>query len=72
LLSDYVIEAIVDLSPREQKILEMRFGLKDGISHTLEEVGREFDVTRERIRQIEAKALEKIQAMPIIEKLRDY
>ncbi len=72
LLSDYVYEAIVDLAPREQKILEMRFGLKDGISHTLEEVGREFDVTRERIRQIEAKALEKIQAMPIIEKLRDY
>ncbi len=72
LLSDYVKEAIVDLSPREQKILEMRFGLTDGISHTLEEVGREFDVTRERIRQIEAKALEKIQAMPIIEKLRDY
>ncbi len=72
LLGDYVRDAIVDLAPREQKILEMRFGLKDGIAHTLEEVGREFDVTRERIRQIEAKALEKIQAMPIIEKLRDY
>jgi len=67
-----VREAMKDLSPREQKILEMRFGLTDGISHTLEEVGREFDVTRERIRQIEAKALEKIQQNPIIEKLRDY
>ena len=72
LLRDYIQEAIEDLSPREQKILEMRFGLKDGVTHTLEEVGREFDVTRERIRQIEAKALEKIQAFGIIEKLRDY
>ncbi|MBI2485030.1 sigma-70 family RNA polymerase sigma factor [Candidatus Uhrbacteria bacterium] len=72
LLSSYVREAMRDLSPREQKILEMRFGLADGVSHTLEEVGKEFDVTRERIRQIEAKALEKIQASPLIEKLRDY
>ncbi|MEK7680764.1 MAG: sigma factor-like helix-turn-helix DNA-binding protein, partial [Patescibacteria group bacterium] len=64
--------AIADLSPREQKILEMRFGLTDGVTHTLEEVGQEFDVTRERIRQIEAKALEKIQHMNIIGKLRDY
>ena len=72
LLKDYVLEIIRDLSPREQKILEMRFGLGDGVSHTLEEVGQEFDVTRERIRQIEAKALEKIQQFPGIEKLRDY
>jgi RNA polymerase primary sigma factor len=72
LLRDYVNESMQDLTPREQKILEMRFGLTDGVSHTLEEVGREFDVTRERIRQIEAKALEKIQANPLIEKLRDY
>lgn len=72
LLKDYIWEAIHDLSPREQKILEMRFGLKDGVTHTLEEVGKEFDVTRERIRQIEAKALEKIQAMDIVSKLRDY
>jgi RNA polymerase primary sigma factor len=72
LLKDYVMEIIRDLSPREQKILEMRFGLTDGVSHTLEEVGQEFDVTRERIRQIEAKALEKIQQFPGIEKLRDY
>jgi len=72
LLKDYIEEAISDLSPREQKILQMRFGLKDGVTHTLEEVGREFDVTRERIRQIEAKALEKIQAFGVIDKLRDY
>lgn len=72
LLKDYVNEAMRDLTPREQKILEMRFGLLDGVSHTLEEVGREFDVTRERIRQIEAKALEKIQQKDIIHKLRDY
>ncbi|MDP7615886.1 MAG: sigma-70 family RNA polymerase sigma factor, partial [SAR324 cluster bacterium] len=72
LLKDYVHEAISDLSPREQKILEMRFGLTDGISHTLEEVGQEFDVTRERIRQIEAKALEKIKKSDIIQKLKDY
>ena len=72
LLKDYVLQIIRDLSPREQKILEMRFGLLDGVSHTLEEVGQEFDVTRERIRQIEAKALEKIQQFPGIEKLRDY
>ncbi|PJA46129.1 RNA polymerase sigma factor RpoD [Candidatus Uhrbacteria bacterium CG_4_9_14_3_um_filter_50_9] len=72
LLRDYVGQSMRELTPREQKILEMRFGLTDGVSHTLEEVGREFDVTRERIRQIEAKALEKIQAHPLIEKLRDY
>jgi RNA polymerase primary sigma factor len=72
LLKDYVVEIIKELSPREQKILEMRFGLIDGVSHTLEEVGQEFDVTRERIRQIEAKALEKIQQFPGIEKLKDY
>lgn len=72
LLRDYIKVATEQLSPREQKILEMRFGLKDGVTHTLEEVGREFDVTRERIRQIEAKALEKIQQMGIINKIRDY
>jgi RNA polymerase primary sigma factor len=72
LLRDYVRQIIQDLSPREQKILEMRFGLTDGVTHTLEEVGQEFDVTRERIRQIEAKALEKLQKFPGIEKLKDY
>ncbi|MEY4723770.1 MAG: hypothetical protein RLZZ324_1283 [Candidatus Parcubacteria bacterium] len=72
LLRDYVREVIKDLSPREQKILEMRFGLTDGVGHTLEEVGQEFDVTRERIRQIEAKALEKIQNHAGVQRLRDY
>ena len=72
LLKDYVHEIISKLSPREQKILEMRFGLIDGVAHTLEEVGQEFDVTRERIRQIEAKAIEKIQKLPGIKKLKDY
>ncbi|MFA5643904.1 MAG: sigma-70 family RNA polymerase sigma factor [Patescibacteria group bacterium] len=74
LLRDYVKEVIVNLSPREQKILEMRFGLVDGVAHTLEEVGQEFEVTRERIRQIEAKALEKIRKMQnkSLTKLRDF
>jgi RNA polymerase primary sigma factor len=72
LLRDYVREIIQELSPREQKILEMRFGLIDGVAHTLEEVGQEFDVTRERIRQIEAKALERIRGHASIEKLKDY
>ncbi len=72
ILRDYVKDAIKSLSPREQKILEMRFGLADGVTHTLEEVGQEFGVTRERIRQIEAKALEKIQHTDLISKLKDY
>jgi len=71
-LHDYVRDVITNLSPREQKILEMRFGLEDGVTHTLEEVGQEFGVTRERIRQIEAKALEKIKEMDGIRKLKDY
>ncbi len=72
LLKDYVKEIIINLSPREQKILEMRFGLVDGVAHTLEEVGQEFDVTRERIRQIEAKSLEKIRKFSSLNKLKDY
>ncbi len=72
LLKDYVKEIVAQLSPREQKILEMRFGLIDGVAHTLEEVGQEFEVTRERIRQIESKALEKIRKIKGLEKLRDY
>ena len=72
ILGDYVKAVIGELTPREQKVLEMRFGLRDGVAHTLEEVGKEFDVTRERIRQIEAKALEKIEKIKGIEKLRDY
>ena len=72
LLREYVQEILRDLDPREQKILKMRFGLEDGVTHTLEEVGEEFGVTRERIRQIEAKALERIKDHGNISKLRDY
>ena len=72
LLKEYVRDSIKALSPREQKVLELRFGLVDGVTHTLEEVGAEFSVTRERIRQIEAKALEKITKYEGIEKLKDY
>ena len=72
LLRDYIKEAVKELAPRERKILEMRFGLEDGVTHTLEEVGKEFGVTRERIRQIEAKALEKIKQFNVVDKLRDY
>jgi len=61
LLRDLIRQVLVDLTDREQKILKLRFGLQDGVSHTLEEVGKVFGVTRERIRQIEAKALEKIR-----------
>ncbi len=60
------------LTPRERKIIEMRFGLKDGIGHTLEEVGREFNVTRERIRQIEAKVLQKLRDHPRSVTIREY
>lgn len=72
LLKDQMKEILVDLTPREQKILEMRFGLDDGITHTLEEVGKEFGVTRERIRQIEAKALEKMRGHDKLKKLEGY
>ena len=72
LLRDHIKEIIQHLTPREQKILEVRFGLLDGISHTLEEVGQEFGVTRERIRQIEAKALEKIREHEFVTKLKEY
>jgi RNA polymerase primary sigma factor len=72
LLKNRLHEVLVDLTPREQKILALRFGLEDGVTHTLEEVGQEFGVTRERIRQIEAKALEKIRNHASLKKLRDY
>ncbi len=72
LLQKRLEEILVDLSPREQKILEMRFGLRDGVTHTLEEVGQEFGVTRERIRQIEAKALERMRQHDASKRLKGY
>jgi len=72
LLQEHVRDIISQLNPREQKIVEMRFGLKDGETHTLEEVGEKFGVTRERIRQIEAKALERIRELQAVEKLKGY
>ncbi len=72
LLKNRLHDVLVDLTPREQKILSLRFGLEDGVTHTLEEVGDEFGVTRERIRQIEAKALEKIRGHEALKKLKDY
>ena len=72
MLKGHVSEILKDLTPREQKILKIRFGLEDGVTHTLEEVGQEFGVTRERIRQIEAKALEKIREHRTVKKLKDY
>ncbi|MBI5401354.1 sigma-70 family RNA polymerase sigma factor [Candidatus Wolfebacteria bacterium] len=72
LLKDKIREILIDLSLREQEILRLRFGLDDGITHTLEEVGKQFGVTRERIRQIEAKALEKIKAHGKAAELQEY
>ncbi len=72
LLKGHVEEFLNYLQPREQKILRMRFGLEDGKTHTLEEVGQEFGVTRERIRQIEAKALQKLRTHKTSKKLKDY
>ena len=72
IISDQVKEILNDLPPKERRILEMRHGLVDGITHTLEEVGKEFGVTRERIRQIEAKAHEKIRQHENIDRLRNY
>ncbi len=72
ILADQIREILDDLSPKERKILAMRSGLEDGIYHTLEEVGKEFGVTRERIRQIEAKALEKIRTHQKANRLKNY
>lgn len=72
LLKDQLKGIISELTPREQKILSMRFGLEDGITHTLEEVGKEFGVTRERIRQIEAKSLERIRFHDQAKRLEEY
>ena len=72
LLKEQIDEVLSSLSPREQRVLQLRFGLEDGRSRTLEEVGREFNVTRERIRQIEAKVLRKLRHPSRSRKLRDY
>ena len=72
LLKEQVMDVLSSLTPRERKVLELRFGLEDGRSRTLEEVGREFNVTRERIRQIEAKALRKLRHPTRSKKLKDY
>lgn len=72
LLKEHVKDMLSSLTEREQKILKLRFGLEDGKSHTLEEVGQEFSVTRERIRQIEAKALAKLRKHKDSKKLHDY
>jgi len=72
LLREHLDHIFDDLAERERKIIAMRFGLDDGVTHTLEEVGQEFNVTRERIRQIEAKAIEKIRTHKDLKKLEGY
>ena len=72
LLREQLMEVLETLTPREQKVLRLRFGLDDGCQRTLEEVGKEFSVTRERIRQIEAKALRKLRHPSRSKKLKDY
>ena len=72
LLREQLMEVLDTLTPREEKVLRLRFGLEDGRSRTLEEVGKEFNVTRERIRQIEAKALRKLRHPSRSKKLKDF
>ena len=72
LLKEQLMEVLDTLTPREKKVLELRFGIVDGRTRTLEEVGKEFNVTRERIRQIEAKALRKLRHPSRSKKLRDF
>jgi RNA polymerase primary sigma factor len=72
LLKEKIVEILDDLAPREREIIGMRFGLNDGVTHTLEEVGQKFGVTRERIRQIEAKALEKMREHEKSKALEEY
>jgi len=72
LLKEQIEDVLSTLTPREQRVLQLRFGLEDGRSRTLEEVGREFNVTRERIRQIEAKALRKLRHPSRSRRLKDY
>ena len=72
LLKEQLADVLKTLTPREEKVLRLRFGLEDGRPRTLEEVGKEFNVTRERIRQIEAKALRKLRHPSRSKKLRDF
>ena len=71
-LKEEIKNVLMTLQEREQEVLELRFGLVDGTSHTLEEVGKKFNVTRERIRQIEAKALRKLRHPSRAKKLKDF
>ena len=71
-MREHLLEVVDTLSPKEQTILRKRFGIDDGIPRTLEEVGKEYEVTRERIRQIEAKALRKLRHPTRAKKLSDF
>ena len=72
MMREQLQEVLHTLTPREEKVIRLRFGLEDGQAHTLEEVGKEFNVTRERIRQIEAKALRKLRHPSRSKKLKDF
>ena len=72
MLKKQLNEVLSTLTPREEKVLRLRFGLDDGKTRTLEDVGKEFNVTRERIRQIEAKALRKLRHPSRSKRLKDY
>ncbi len=71
-LKEYTSQVLRTLTPREERVIKMRFGLEDGSEHTLEEVGQSFQVTRERIRQIEAKALRKLRHPSRSRKLKAF
>ena len=71
-LKEQLTEVLSTLTPREEKVLRLRFGIEDGRTRTLEEVGKEFNVTRERIRQIEAKALRKLRHPSRSKRLKDF
>jgi RNA polymerase primary sigma factor len=71
-LENQTLDVLKTLTPREERVLRLRFGIGDGCDHTLEEVGQQFDVTRERIRQIEAKALRKLRHPTRSKKLKSF
>ena len=72
MLREQIKEVLHTLTPREEHVLKLRYGLNDGRTHTLEEVGKEFQITRERIRQIEAKALRKLRHPSRSKRLKDF